>query len=103
MLYLVKHWPQYSNSKYWPQAIDYSVRVFNRFPNIDSGTSLNEIWFNALSPGCKLLRAHVLGCQFMCLMPLLRMKRKYQNGTLGRVSASSLDSLIYTPLKFFWS
>ncbi len=62
MLHLAIHWPQYANSKYWPQAIDYSIWVYNRLLNIDSGITPNEIWSGVHSPGSKLSRVHVFGC-----------------------------------------
>ena len=44
MLHLATHWPAAANTKYWPQAFDYAVWVFNRLPNLSSGISPNKIW-----------------------------------------------------------
>ena len=44
MLHLALHWPAQANISFWPQAIEYSVWVFNRMPNTESGISPNKIW-----------------------------------------------------------
>jgi hypothetical protein len=44
MLYLATHWPQQACSQFWPQAIDYSVLVLNKLPNVENGLTLNELW-----------------------------------------------------------
>jgi hypothetical protein len=44
MLHLALHWPAQANISFWPQAIEYSVWVFNRMPNAETGISPNKIW-----------------------------------------------------------
>jgi hypothetical protein len=46
MLHLARSWPQYADSKYWPQAINYATWVFNKLPNMESGISPDELWSN---------------------------------------------------------
>jgi hypothetical protein len=62
MLHLATHWPQFASPKYWPQAINYAVWVFNRLPNIETGISPNEVWSSVRSPSSELLQTHVFGC-----------------------------------------
>jgi len=50
MLHLATLWPQHANAKYWPQAINYAVWVFNCLPNLDSGIAPNDIWSGVCSP-----------------------------------------------------
>jgi hypothetical protein len=44
MLHLALHWLAQATVSFWPQAIEYSVRVFNRMPNTETGISPNKIW-----------------------------------------------------------
>jgi hypothetical protein len=44
MLHLALHWPAQANISFWPQAIEYSMWVFNRMPNAENGISPNKIW-----------------------------------------------------------
>ncbi len=62
MLHLATHWPQYADSKFWPQATDYTVWVFNRLPSLDSGIASNERWSGVRSHGTDMARTHVFGC-----------------------------------------
>jgi len=77
MLHLATLWPQYAHAKYWPQAIDYAVWVFNRLPNMESGISPNEIWFSARGTSAvDLPRTHVFGCPVYVLDPALQDGKK---------------------------
>jgi hypothetical protein len=76
MLHLATLWPQYANAKYWPQAIDYAVWVFNRLPNMESGISPNEIWSGVRSPSEELSRSHVFGCPVYVLDASLQDGKK---------------------------
>jgi hypothetical protein len=44
MLHLALHWPAHATVSFWPQAIEYSVWVFNRMPNTETGIIPNKIW-----------------------------------------------------------
>ncbi len=74
ILHLATHWPQHANSTYWPQAINYAVRVFNRLPNMESGIAPNEIWSGVRSPHTKLSCSHVFGC------PVYVLNASHQDG-----------------------
>jgi hypothetical protein len=104
MLHLATHWPQYANSKYWPQAIDYSVWVYNRLvASIDFGIPPNEIWSGVRSPGSKLLRALFFGCPVFVLDTFFQDGKKIPKWNPRAWLASFLNSLIYTPLRLLWS
>ena len=63
MLHLASLWPEQANAKFWPQAIDYAVWVFNRMPNMDSGITPDEIWHSSRSSNkLEFERSHVFGC-----------------------------------------
>jgi hypothetical protein len=76
MLHLATLWPEYANAKYWPQAIDYAVWVFNRLPNMESGISPNEIWSSVRSPSEEISRSHVFGCPVYVLDASLQDGKK---------------------------
>jgi transposase InsO family protein len=65
ILHLAMHWPQQACLQLWPQAIDYSVWVFNRLPNVENGLTLNELWSSVQNKGKGLAHTHVLAAQFM--------------------------------------
>jgi hypothetical protein len=44
MLHFAHHWPSKANVRFWPQAIEYALWVFNRMPNLENGLSPNELW-----------------------------------------------------------
>jgi hypothetical protein len=44
MFHLANSWPQYADSKYLPQAIDYAMWIFNKLPKMESGISPDESW-----------------------------------------------------------
>ncbi len=101
MFHLATLWPQYANAKYWPQAIDYAVWVFNRLPNTESGIAPNEIWSGVCSPSEELFRLHVFGClRFTFSMLLYKMERRFRNGILVPALVYSLASQICIHLKF---
>jgi hypothetical protein len=77
MLHLATHWPQFANAKYWPQAIDYAVWVFNRLPNMETGLTPIEIWSSVCSPtDSELARSHVFGCPVYVLDASLQDGKK---------------------------
>ena len=76
MLHLANHWPQYASAKYWPQAIDYAVWVFNNLPNMESGITPNELWSRSKSHDNILTRAHVFGCPVYVLDTKLQDRKK---------------------------
>jgi hypothetical protein len=102
MLHLATLWPQYANAKYWPQAIDYAVWVFNRLPNMESGIAPNEIWSGVCSPSEELSRSHVFGCPVYVLDASLQDRKRFQNGILVPALVCSLASQICIHLKFHW-
>jgi hypothetical protein len=76
MLHLATHWPQFASPKYWPQAINYAVWVFNRLPNIETGIAPNKVWSSVHSPSSELLRTHVFGCPVYVLDASLQDGKK---------------------------
>jgi hypothetical protein len=103
MLHLATHWPQCADSKFWPQATDYTVWVFNRLPSLDSGIAPNELWSGVQAHGTDIHMPMFLAAPFMSLTHLFRMERQYQSGAPGYDLASILDSQTYTCLRFLWS
>ncbi len=76
MLHLAHSWPQYADSKYWPQAINYATWVFNNLPNMESSISPNEVWSNVRNSDDIFQRAHVFGCPVYVLDALLQDGKK---------------------------
>ncbi len=76
MLHLATHWPQYADSKFWPQATDYAVWVFNRLPSFDSGIAPDEIWSGVWAHGTDMTRAHAFGCPVYVLEASLQDGKK---------------------------
>ncbi len=63
MLHMAHHWPEHANICFWPQAIEYSIWVFNRLPNIkQSGLFPNKLWSSCWAPTKEFNRAHIFGC-----------------------------------------
>ncbi len=76
MLHLATHWPQFASSKYWLQAIDYAVWVFNRLPNIESGIAPSKVWSSVRYSSSELLQTHVFGCPVYVLDASLQDGKK---------------------------
>ena len=77
MLHLATHWPQQASARFWPQAVDYAIWVFNRMPNMESGISPNELWSSARgNAGIELSRTHVFGCPVYVLDAALQDGQK---------------------------
>lgn len=72
LLHAASHWPSCMHIKYWPQAVDYAIWVFNRLPSRNSGTSPLEIWSQTRSLSNELRRGHVFGCPVYVLDPVLQ-------------------------------
>ena len=72
LLHASSHWPKHVTIKYWPQAVDYAVWVFNRMPTLESGASPLELWSRMRSTTNELSRAHVFGCPVYVLDPALQ-------------------------------
>jgi hypothetical protein len=89
MLHLAAHWPQYSSSTFWPQAIDYAVWIFNRMPTMTTG-----IFQTSYGPPSEVIwvlnsrERMYLAVLFMCSMPHFKMARRSQNGNLTHVLVS---------------
>jgi hypothetical protein len=62
MLHFAHHWPAKTNFRFWPQAIDYALWVFNRLPNLTNGLSPNELWSSCGAPNEEFHQSHVFGC-----------------------------------------
>jgi hypothetical protein len=62
MLHLAHHWPSQTNVRFWPQAIEYSIWVFNRLPHQTIGLSPNKLWLSCRALTEEINRAHVFGC-----------------------------------------
>jgi hypothetical protein len=62
MLHLAHHWPSQANVRFWPQAIEYSIWVFNRLPHQTTGLSPNKLWLSCRALTEEINRAHVFGC-----------------------------------------
>jgi hypothetical protein len=76
MLHLATYWPQHADSKFWPQATDYAVWVFNRFPSLDSGIAPNELWPSVHAYGTNMTMAHVFDCPVYVLDASLQDGKK---------------------------
>jgi hypothetical protein len=76
MLHLATCWPQQACSQFWPQAIDYSVWVFNRLPNVENGLTPNELWSSVQNSGNELAHTHVFGCPVYVLDAAIQDGRK---------------------------
>jgi hypothetical protein len=76
MLHLAMHWSQQAHSQFWPQAINYSVWVFNRLPNVENGLTPNELWSSVQNSGKELARTHVFGCPVYVLDAAIQDGRK---------------------------
>jgi hypothetical protein len=99
MLHLATHWSAEAQKRYWPQAIDYTVWVFNCLPNSTSGISPNELWSRVQHVDNKLHRAHVFGCPVFVLDPSLQDGKKIPKwNPQACLGLSSLDSLTCTLL-----
>jgi hypothetical protein len=75
MLHLATHWPAEAHKRYWPQAIDYAVWVFNCLPNSTSGILPIKLWSRVQHVDNKLCHAHVFGCP-VYLLDALRQDGK---------------------------
>jgi hypothetical protein len=62
MLHFAHHWPSKANVRFWPQAIEYAIWVFNRMPNLENGLLPNELWSSCQSPTEEFNCTHVFGC-----------------------------------------
>jgi hypothetical protein len=62
MLHFAHHWPAQANVRFWPQAIEYAIWVFNRLPNLTNGLSPNELWSSCRAPTEEFHRSHAFGC-----------------------------------------
>jgi hypothetical protein len=62
ILHFAHHWPAKANVRFWPQAIEYAIWVFNRMPNFTNGLSPNEVWSSCRAPIEEFHHAHVFGC-----------------------------------------
>jgi hypothetical protein len=76
MLHLATLWPQCADSKFWPQATDYAVWVFNRLPSLDSRIAPNELWSGVQAHGTDMTCAHVFGCPIYVLEGSLQDGKK---------------------------
>ena len=61
MLHVAHSWTERANIKFWPQAVDYAVWVFNRLPSVDV-VSPNELWYQTRCAHEDFNRAHVFDC-----------------------------------------
>jgi hypothetical protein len=67
MLHLAHHWPSQANVRFWPQAIEYSIWVFNRLPHQTTSLSPNKLWSSCRALTEEINRAHVFGCSVYVL------------------------------------
>jgi transposase InsO family protein len=74
MLHLATYWPAEAHKRYWPQAIDYAVWVFNHLPNSTSGILPNKLWSRVQHVDIELRCAHVFGC------PVYVLGMSFQDG-----------------------
>ncbi len=72
MLHFAHHWPAKANVRFWPQAIDYALWVFNRLPNLVNGLLPNKIWSFCRAPTEEFNWSHVFGCPFYVLNAALQ-------------------------------
>jgi hypothetical protein len=78
MLHLANSWPQFADSKYWPQANDNAMQVFNKLSNMESRISPDELWSSVCSNDSVLTR-HVFGCPVYILNEALQDIKKIPN------------------------
>lgn len=81
MMNLVLIWPEHTDPKFWPQAINYATWGFNNLPNVESGLSSNELWSSMWNNNSNIFgMSMLLDAQSMSLtlMPLYRKGRKSQ-------------------------
>ncbi len=76
MLHFAHHWPDKANVRFWPQAIDYALWVFNRLPNLVNSLSPNKIWSSCCAPTEEFNQSHVFGCLVYVLNAALQDGQK---------------------------
>ncbi len=90
MLHFAHHWPAKTHVCSWPQAIDYTLWVFNHLPNLMNGLLPNKI---CVVLQLRNLIGHMcLVVQSMFLMQPYRMDTQYLNGRLRLVLEFFLGS-----------
>ncbi len=72
MLHFSHHWIAKATVRFWPQAIDYALWVFNCLPNLVNGLSPNKIWSSCRAPIEEFNRSHVFGSPVYVLDAALR-------------------------------
>ena len=72
ILHAALHWPQQSNVKLWPLAMDYAVWLWNRIPHWKSGYSPLELFTQLKSSHVDLNRARIWGTLLYVLDPILQ-------------------------------
>ncbi len=76
MLHHAMYCPKQAHLQFWPQAIEYSVWVFNRLSNVENELTPNELWSSVQNSGNKLARTHVFGCPVYVLDAAIQDVRK---------------------------
>ena len=67
MLHAAVHWPDMADATLWPMSVNQAVWIYNRMPNLQSGTTPNDSWSRTRSPLRQLHDPHVFGCP-MCVL-----------------------------------
>ncbi len=96
MLHFAHHWPSQANVRFWPQAIEYSLWVFNQMPNMHTNLSPNIIWSSCPTSTEEFNRSHVFVCQVYVLDAKLQEGHTYK--MVAGSKAWSLSSFLYTSL-----
>ena len=65
-------WPESTDLKQWPLALNHAVALYNETPNPEIGLAPIEIWSNSKSTYSYLKQAHPWGCPAYVLQPKLQ-------------------------------
>jgi hypothetical protein len=62
MLHVVIHWPDVADPRLWPLAVQHAVFLVNHVPDIQTGISPHDLFFQTRWPQRKFHDLHVWGC-----------------------------------------
>ena len=76
MLHAAVHWPEVTDAKLWPFAVNYAVSLFNHMPDPSTGLSPHDIFTRTRWPHAKFQDYHVWGCPTYVLEKALQDGKK---------------------------
>ena len=62
MLHMAIHWPEMSDPKLWPMAVQQAVYLYNHMPHESTGISPHDMFTRTRWPHSKFADIHVFGC-----------------------------------------